>query len=57
VELIEMADRRPDVPTLIVYDHPWNQTIDVTRRFRRVTGWSDLVPLILADAESRANFG
>jgi hypothetical protein len=54
VELIEMADRRPDVPTLIVYDHPWNQTLDVRRRFRRVNGWDDLVPLILADATAKA---
>lgn len=52
VELIEMADRRPDVPTLIVFDHPWNQTLDVRRRFRRVAGWADLVPLILADAKA-----
>jgi hypothetical protein len=55
VELIEMADRRPDVPTRVVYDHPWNQTIDVGRRFQRVAGWPDLVPLILADARSKAS--
>jgi hypothetical protein len=50
-----MADRRPDVPTRIVYDHPWNQTIDVGRRFQRVAGWPELVALILADARSRTS--
>jgi hypothetical protein len=55
IELIEMADRRPDVPTRIVYDHPWNQTIDVGRRFQRVAGWPELVALILADARSRTS--
>ncbi len=57
VELIEMADRRPEVPTLIVYDHPWNQTIDIGRRFHRVAGWPDLVALILTKVRSRASDG
>ena len=26
VELLKMAERRPDVRSLIVFDHPWNQT-------------------------------
>lgn len=52
VELIEMSERRPDVHTLIIFDHPWNQTLDVRTRYRRVTGWDELVPLILANANS-----
>jgi uncharacterized HAD superfamily protein len=50
VELLRMAERRPDVRSLIVYDHPWNQTLDVARRLRRVHGWDELVPLLLVDA-------
>jgi hypothetical protein len=42
VELLRMAERRPDVRLLIVYDHPWNQTLDVARRLRRVGGWDEL---------------
>jgi 5'(3')-deoxyribonucleotidase len=53
MELIEMADQRPDVPTLIVYDHPWNQTADVHGRYCRVTDWPELVALILADRDAR----
>jgi len=51
VELVEMAERRPDVETLIVFDHPWNATLDVRRRFRRVVDWSELVALILGEAQ------
>jgi uncharacterized HAD superfamily protein len=50
VELLKMAERRPDVRLLIVYDHPWNQSLDVTQRLKRVSGWADLVPLVLEDA-------
>lgn len=52
VELIEMSERRPDIPTLIVFDHPWNRTLDVRGRFLRVSGWMDLVPLIFSKARS-----
>jgi hypothetical protein len=55
VELLEMADQRSDVTTLIVYDHPWNQTVDVHARFRRVYGWSDLVALIVGEARTKAD--
>lgn len=49
VELLRMAEKRQDVRTLIVYDHPWNQTLDVGGRLHRVMGWAELVPLLLGE--------
>jgi 5'(3')-deoxyribonucleotidase len=51
VELLRMAERRPEVRSLIVYDHPWNQTLDVGGRLRRVRAWDELVPLLIGEAE------
>jgi uncharacterized HAD superfamily protein len=55
VELIEMAEARPEVRTLIVYDHPWNQTRDIRSRFRRVKDWNQLVEVLTAEAGRRAS--
>lgn len=44
-ELIGMAEHRPGV-RLVVFDHPWNQTLDVHRRLRRVQDW-DQLPVVL----------
>lgn len=52
VEVLRMAERRPDVRTLIVYDHPWNQTLDVGGRLHRVHSWEELVPVLLAEMEA-----
>ena len=57
VEVLRMAERRPDVGSLIVYDHPWKQTLDVARRLRRVRGWDELVPLLLTELEATARAG
>jgi uncharacterized HAD superfamily protein len=51
VELLEMADRRKDIRTLIVFDHPWNRTIDIHGRLRRVANWPALVELLGVEAQ------
>jgi uncharacterized HAD superfamily protein len=45
-ELLGMAANRPDVH-LVVFDHPWNQTLDVHGRLHRVTDWRSLTDHLL----------
>lgn len=56
-ELIALAEHGPREQVLIVFDHPWNQTLDVQSRFMRVGNWSELVDAVLAASGQTGSFG
>ena len=49
-EVIALAEHSSPDQLLIVFDHPWNQTIDVHSRFVRVGNWPELVDTVNAAA-------